>query len=283
MAGSLLTHRNLTDELIRLSTLVVTYVKISSDAGFNDNYAALEEFAKEYFAIVEKLRLTNANTIKTNYPAVDLLDDASKVAIQVTTSATAKKISETLAKWVKLNKGDYRLIVVGVTSKVNSKNATVYTLSDLVTKAKSLDLKDLQQLVKAFSERLHPNTYSLTTDAACINNLVDFLDRGALRDLQDREGDYQRMYASLEQVKRYILSGSTDHYPVSIKPLSMYDYNTKKTLRDIEYRITDILGICDRHRTISGDLVLTQNEFDQIDKLKMEILDLVEILKKVKP
>jgi hypothetical protein len=283
MAGSLLTHKNLTDELIRLSTLVVTYVKISSDAGFSDNYAALEEFAKEYFAIVENLRLTNANTIKTNYPAVDLLDDSSKVAIQVTASATRRKISETLAKWVKLNKGDYRLIVVGVTAKVNSKNATVYTLSDLVTKAKNLDLKNLQQLVKAFRERLHPNTYSLTTDAACINNLVDFLDRGALRDLQDREGDYQRMYASLEQVKRYILFGTTDHYPVSIKPLAMYDYNTKKTLRDIEYRITNILSICDRHRTISGDLVLTQNEFDQIDKLKMEIFDLVEILKNVKP
>jgi hypothetical protein len=80
MTGSMLTHKNLTDELIKISSLLVAYVKISAESGFNDNYAALEEFIKTYFAIVKKYKLVNTNSIKRNYPAIDLVDDTRKVA-----------------------------------------------------------------------------------------------------------------------------------------------------------------------------------------------------------
>ena len=201
--------------------------------------------------------------------------------IQVTANAQSKKIKDTVSKWIALNKGHYKLIIVGITSKVRSKKATIYTLSELIGEAKNLDLKDLEQLLNALKSRISPHTYSLTTDAASINNLIDYLDRGALRHLQDQEGDYRRMYASLEEVKKFIFSGSLEGYPISIKPLSMYGDNTKTTLREIEHRITDILSICDRHRTMSGVIAICKREFDQIDELKTQILKLVAKLKSI--
>lgn len=280
MTGSILTHKNLTDELIRISSLLVTYVKIAADAGFNDNYAALEEFIKTYYEIVEKYVLTNTNSIKRNYPAIDLVDDARKVAIQVTATAKTGKINKTLAQWVALNKGDYKLIIVGVTAKVKSTKADVYTFAELIGETKNLNLNDLQQLLTAFKSRISPNTYSLTTDEACLGNLIDYLNRGALRHMQDHEGSYQNMYASLEEVKKFILSGSVKGYPISIKPLSMYSDSTKNTLREIEYRITDILSICDRHRSMDGNISMGQHEYDRIDELKMQIAHFVDEIKR---
>ena len=269
----------MTDELINISSFVVTYVKIAADSGFNDNYAALEEFIKTYFGIVKDYKLTNTNSIKKNYPAIDLVDDVNKVAIQVTATAQRKKINETVAKWIALKKGDYQLIVVGITGKVKSNKAVVYTLAELIGEAKNLDLKDLWTLLNAFKSRISPNTYSLTTDEASIRNLVGYLDRGALRHLQDQEGNYERMYASLEEVKKYIYSGHVDSYPITIKPLSLYDDHTRAILREIEYRITDILSLCDRHRNMSGTIAFGKHEYDQIDALKMQILQRVHQLK----
>jgi hypothetical protein len=100
-----------------------------------------------------------------------------------------------------------------------------------------------------------------------------------LRHLQDQEGDYERMYASLEEVKRYIHSGRVDGYPITIKPLSLYNDNTRAILREIEYRITDILSICDRHRNMNGIIAIGKHEYDQIDALKIQILQRVQQLK----
>jgi hypothetical protein len=46
-------------------------------------------------------KLINANTIKNNFPAVDLVDGTNKVAFQITSSANKTKFKETLTKFVR--------------------------------------------------------------------------------------------------------------------------------------------------------------------------------------
>ena len=265
---STLRHKNLTDECVRLCTLITTYAQIAGGAGFSDNSKALEELVREVYSEAKGFKLTNTNAIKSNYPAIDLIDDANRVAVQVTNTASAKKVTHTINQW----KDDYRLVVIGIVKGGrNQQGATVTTLAKLVAEMSAMKIGQLTKIVTILNDHIDPQTYSLKTDQACVSNLLDFLDRGAIRDLDHREGSYDKMYASCEACKVYLLSGKSDKYPVLVKPLSQYRDDIKKVLRAIEYDISSIMKICDKSRAMNGCISLQPDHTNEIDGLKSEI------------
>jgi len=276
----MLNQKNLTDECVRLCTLIVTYAQIAGDAGFTDNHKALEELVRELYSETEDLNLINTNAIKSNYPAIDLVDDAKKVAVQVTNTANAAKVKHTVDQWNRVGKGGYKLVVVGVVKGNKSKKATVTTLAKLVAKASNMPIGQLQRIVAIFKSHIHPQTYTLTTDKACVTNLLDYLDRGAIRDLDQWEGTYDKMYASLEECKGYLISGKSDKYPIAVKPLSQYQDSIKKVLRAIEQDISRIMSICDRNRSMAQGVLLQPVHIQEIDNLKKQISIQLNELKK---
>lgn len=278
----MLTQKNLADECVRLCTLVVTYAQIAGDAGFTDNHKALEELVREVYSETDGLNLINTNAIKSNYPAIDLVDDAKKVAVQVTSTANAKKVNHTVKQWAKARKGGYRLVVVGVVKGGSSrkKQVTVTTLAKLVAKTSTMPIARLTSVVAILKKHINPQTYTLTTDKACVSNLLDYLDRGAIRDPDYLEGSYDKMYASLEMCKGYLISGKSDKYPIAVKPLTQYQDGIKKVLRAIEQDISRIMSICDKNRGMDQIISLQPAHTNEIDDLKNKISAHVDELKK---
>lgn len=276
----MLTQKNLADECVRLCTLIVTYAQIAGDAGFTDNHKALEELVREVYSETEDLNLISTNAIRSNYPAIDLVDDAKKVAVQVTNTANAKKVNHTVKQWTKAGKGGYVLVVVGVVKGGSSKKATVTTLAKLVAKTSTMPIGRLKSIVAILNNHIDPQTYTLTTDKACVSNLLDYLDRGAIRDLDQWEGSYDRMYASLEECKGYLISGKSDKYPIAVKPLAQYEAGIKVTLRSIEHDMSRIMNICDKNRAMDGGISLQPAHTNEIDGLKNEISAHIDELNK---
>lgn len=272
-----LKHKDLSDDLLKNASALVNYVEMAADSGFTDNASALEELVKTYYTITRKWDLKNTNEIRHNYPAIDLIDDKNKIAIQVTITANTKKIKHTIAEWTKLNKGDYQLVIIGITGKSSTKaKAEVLTLAELMDKVTKLDFRDLQLLHKEFLDRINPQTYFLRTDDECIDLIIKYMDRGALRHLHQSQGDYERMYSSLRKAKDYIVRGEVEDYQVKIKPLALIRKN-QEILQQIEYKITDILALCDRSRT-NGQINDMLLDFKRVDDLKNAINELVKRL-----
>jgi hypothetical protein len=53
-------------------------------------------------------QLVNANNIKPDFPAIDLIDITNKIAIQVTSSINDIKVTSTLEKFGKFANDDYK-------------------------------------------------------------------------------------------------------------------------------------------------------------------------------
>lgn len=281
----MLQHKSLTEELNRLITQLIVYAQVANDAGFSDNYAAFEELIREYLNISKGYSLRNANCLQHNYPAIDLIDDQAKVAVQVTSDATAKKIKDTRDQWVKLGYDGYTLVVVGVVKATSSqkwrKETTILTLRRLAREAKSLGIPDLQRLVAAIRGHVSAATYSLTTDEACVANVIDHIERGAIFHLHQMEGSYEKMYLSLEKMRTYILSGEDKDYPVKSKPLSMFAPEPKLVLRAIERAASDIISICDQSLPMGGGFAFNADAYSKMDQLKLDIQGHLADLKRI--
>ena len=75
-------------------TLAIYAVRIDLDKGEASREA--ENFYCELLNILKGYQLQNMNLVKPNYPAIDLGDAGEGIGIQVTSSATRKKVQDTL-------------------------------------------------------------------------------------------------------------------------------------------------------------------------------------------
>ena len=75
-------------------TLAIYAVRIDLDKGEASREA--EIFYCELLNILKGYQLQNMNLVKPNYPAIDLGDAGERIGIQVTSSATRKKVQDTL-------------------------------------------------------------------------------------------------------------------------------------------------------------------------------------------
>lgn len=71
----------------------------------------METFCMHLLNMMYGWNLKNANTIKMNFPGIDLIDEANKIVVQVSSEYTSSKINNTLSNRImeKLAKDDYNL------------------------------------------------------------------------------------------------------------------------------------------------------------------------------
>lgn len=75
-------------------------VEILSKDGLYDINLHSENVLIPILNNIYNLNLTNANTIKKNYPGIDLIDNANRIAFQVTSTTTITKIKHTLKEFI---------------------------------------------------------------------------------------------------------------------------------------------------------------------------------------
>ncbi|WOB74353.1 SMEK domain-containing protein [Achromobacter xylosoxidans] len=145
------------DELAALGA----QVKMRNRVHLFDLNTVAEEFFREFLNILLQASFRNLNADTPNAPAIDLVDDGKRLAVQVTSKADTAKINHTLQKLSESNEDAYsRVIVLGLNPRQKSyavdeslaakyrfKAARdVWDLDTLAKKAMGLEFERLQAL-----------------------------------------------------------------------------------------------------------------------------------------
>ncbi|HAH49306.1 SMEK domain-containing protein [Gimesia sp.] len=234
--------------------IVQRYLEVSQDAGFADMTRLLESLAIHLFKASHGLDLTNKNLFAPNFPAIDLADEAKRVAIQVTVNADAKKIRHTLAKFDEYNLAkDYdSLIIHGFLncSRIEvPDHCTVINIGTIVsTVADKNDEELAQHLVDALEQhtdfsRIHPYD-----DRNCLEIVLRCIDRNALKHRMVCEGSYRDMVKGLNEITELISKGTINRKK---KNKSVDDFNDSEIqifLTTVRNEIGRIVAIVNESR-----------------------------------
>lgn len=87
-----LMYKTISDELAKIKNLI----DVDNNINLNDRNIFLEDIIANILNIIYELSLLNTNLDISNYPSIDLKDEKSKVAVQVTTNVNHCKIQNTL-------------------------------------------------------------------------------------------------------------------------------------------------------------------------------------------
>ncbi len=101
-------------------TYIKSKVELDNQLGLYDINKLGENIFMHILNDVYGWNLTNANLIEENFPAIDLIDDANKIVIQVTSTTSTDKLRTTIEKFRKLEKYvDYQLKIFYIKDKPN--------------------------------------------------------------------------------------------------------------------------------------------------------------------
>jgi hypothetical protein len=271
-------------EITSLMAFLQKYIQVHVDQSFTDLTFDLESLVKDYLNVFEDAtqKYKNVNGIKHNYPAIDLVNSSKGIAIQVTTNADAKKVQKTIDTFERHKLAFSELIVIGFIKATKTKfpKATVFDISYLVSLTKHASSSQLDDLYNIVKRRIPWNTLSPMDDKHCFDVVFDVLNRSAVRDYTECEGNFDRMAEGLFEVKEIITTGRINGKPIRAKALVEYSGVTKRKLGEIEFHISQILQICNanKNQRKSEFLCLNQKEMDEIDELKAKIIDNTNVL-----
>ncbi|MGA9768196.1 MAG: SMEK domain-containing protein [Blastocatellia bacterium] len=203
--------KQILDNLLHDISLVQLYIKNNQDVGFSDMTRLLESLSIHLFKATQDMNLKNVNILQANFPAIDLVDDAKRTAIQVTTNADAKKVKHTLKMFSKqeLSKKYDHLIIFGFVRCSGPKELPAFCtvigirhlLSIVIDKhdeGMAQDLVDALQQHRDFS-RIHPYE-----DVNCLEIVLNCIDRNAIKHRMICEGSYDDMVRGLNEITELI-------------------------------------------------------------------------------
>ncbi len=147
---------------------IASQVRQRCKLGQTDLNRVLEDFFKEVLNLVYRLNLQNLNKDRMNEPGLDLGDKApgARIAYQITSQATAKKVNETLKKITSTQAGDYEkfcVLIIGerqgsygldatLCAKYNFSEANIIGITELCRDIMDLPLTDLQAVHRKLAD-----------------------------------------------------------------------------------------------------------------------------------
>lgn len=159
---------NLIEQICATLYSVERLTELLNSAGRFDNNHTLEDYFCGLFNIVYSLELVNLNYKKENFPAIDLGDDYSKTAIQVTTTTKRDKVNKTINTFIEAElykKYNYLWVfIIGKKTKFRKPFDTqnkfifdctedVIDLKDITNKVSELDDEKLKSLVEYLDKK----------------------------------------------------------------------------------------------------------------------------------
>lgn len=273
-----MTNRQKVDEIRALITYLQRYIENNVKNSFTDIAFSLENVIRDILNVFEAGKgYTNINSIQHNYPAVDLVNNENKVAIQVTTNANSTKVNKTIDTYNRHNLSYNKLIILGF---VNYSKNTAVTSADIVGVSYIMNLiqhatsEQLDKVYDILHRQIPWNILHPLDDKMCYEVVLDVLDRSAIRDNRGCEGSYDHMVDGLKEIKEIITSGKVTGKSIRAKALSEYAPKVHDELLEIEYKVSSIIQICNRNRSSGNGYMVNLNstETEAIDKLKDEVV-----------
>lgn len=290
-------------ELLRTVTHYLTHLRVSVEASNSLNLQDLNVHAEAFFRDLLNLafdyRLVNINIIEKNARAIDLGDEANRIAIQVTSTADFSKVKHTFGGFIKakLQTKYDRLIVLIIGAKKNYRETNlddpsafsmsvaddVWDVADLLRMIGDLNLEKLQACQEFLRKELRLSEPRQSNEVRTLTRLIEVLSAseeglqaGDNREDPDPEGKIRDRFADhaeflqQEYVKLFEIYGRTlkevethtDLGHVRVRKLQVYLWNwSDRVLKEFKGDPAAALqALCDR---IMGMMGTGEADFDQ--------------------
>ncbi|QQZ58907.1 SMEK domain-containing protein [Paenibacillus sonchi] len=268
------------NQVTALFSFLKHHVDLSTKTTLNDIGFSLETFFMDLFNKFDgENNWVNANVENLNQPAIDLINRKSKHALQVTVRADSTKIKKTIEMYEKHKVDVDKITIIGFLHHTNYKknNSETVGIDYITRRIKGCSLVQKTEILDLIKNSIPVHVLSPLSDSDCFDVIQRMLDRSALRDDRYCEGSYEDMIRGLKEAKDLITSGVTSKVGISTKPISGYTEPLQSELSDIEYKISDIIRICNRSKR-DNFVILSMNEKIEIDRLKDEIINQMNLI-----
>jgi hypothetical protein len=123
-------------------------VELSNSLNLQDINVHAENFFRDFLNQIYGYDLKNANYVKINTAAIDLVDDVQQLAIQVTSDTSSTKVHETISKFNKglLFEKYSRLVILVITAKKEFPKVQFDNIGNTLFD-KQNDIKDISDLL----------------------------------------------------------------------------------------------------------------------------------------
>ena len=180
--------KNIAENLALLSR----EVSILNAVNLYDINIIAEDFFPGLLNLIYGYELKNANHLEKNAPAIDLIDQKNRIAVQVTSDNSSTKIEDTIEEFNKSQAYHLydRLVVLILTQK--KKYSSNFDTQGLFSFEKARDIWDVEKLIKDIreletaqiknvsdylSEELYNKYYSVReTQAGEVNTIIDLIE-----------------------------------------------------------------------------------------------------------
>lgn len=177
--------------IIKSLTWLSSQVSVNNKLNLTDINVHSENFYRDLLNLAFGYNLVNINIIDPNTAAIDLGDEGSKLAIQVTSTSALSKTRHTVTKYIE--KGLYekydRLVILNITTKIVHTVSTVgddnyslntkddiWDIGDLAVRINNLELKKIQEVNDFLNQQLHMKpTESLPRNVETILRLIELI------------------------------------------------------------------------------------------------------------
>lgn len=227
-------------EIIDSFSEIENQVKLRCQLNLTDLNIHLESFFKDILNITHGLRLKNLNDDRSNNPGLDLGDKGNSIALQVTSSADARKINDTLEAIIKAKQHKtYKKIRVLIIGKKQSTyrlkeikdkhlefnpKTDIWDFSDLLRVVLGLEsgkLKELHDLVKSELLRIKTELDISFKDQKAIRRLNEFIETRP----EGKVGSGEEFF---EFVRKSVVNNRTGWESPEVKQLFL-EYHTNDT------------------------------------------------------
>lgn len=227
-------------ELKRLTSIITSRlaylsseVRLSGSMNLHDSNVLLEDVFKEILNITYGLKLQNANLIKQNIKAIDLIDCSSKTIIQISSDNSKTKVQTSLDK-IELPKYDgYTFKFVCISKGVSHLKKHHFNVPEGISFNAETDCYDDKRILKDVSAK----------DIDTIRNLASYLEKSILPATADERRPSVITYVinrlADEPLAEIAVNPDTKSFDLEPK----IDFNSLKKWRDIisEYTVFSLL------------------------------------------
>lgn len=148
-------------------THLSTRVKIRGKLNLLDTHVHSENFYRDLFNILYGWKSINLNISEQNVEAIDLIDHKNLLVIQVSATATKRKIEDSLTKELIKNYKDYTFKFISITDAVDKLKKVKFNNPHSIKFEPDNDLLDIKSILK--------EVFSLSIDE--LKSLFDFIEK----------------------------------------------------------------------------------------------------------
>ncbi|MCI9417324.1 MAG: SMEK domain-containing protein [Eubacterium sp.] len=167
-------------------------VTILNAVNLYDINIASEDFFPGLLNLIYGYRLKNVNFLEKNAPAIDLFDQTNKIAVQVTSDNSSKKINHSIDEF---NKNEFykkydRLVILILTQKkkytaefytdgkfIFDKTKDIWGVEDLIKDIRELDTEKIKEICSYLSKELCDKYYAVKkTQASEIDTIIELIE-----------------------------------------------------------------------------------------------------------